>query len=218
MATVLMMLRSRGVPRTPGTVPRERACGKPLRGRGFTQLEFVVILTVIAVLLAVAVDRLWILQEEAEATAMAQVLGSLRSALGMTVASDLVHDDTADLNRLAGSNPMRVLAETPKNYLGVFDEADPARIAGGHWYFDRASRMLVYQVRNQNFFRGGLGPPARAGFVIRVTQARHAPDDATGAVLVAVAPYRWGARRTMSPFAGLAGLTNKLMDTLNWRQ
>ncbi len=175
----------------PGEAPRARL----RRERGFTLLELVVVITVIAVLLMVAIDHLWILQKEAEATAMEQVLGSLRSALGMKVASDLVNDDIADLRRLAGSNPMRVLAQTPRNYLGAFDGANPAGVSGGHWYFDRHSRMLIYRVRNQDYFSGGLGSPARAGFTIRVAQARHARGEAVGAVLVAVAPYHWGPLR-----------------------
>ncbi len=98
---------------------------------------------------------------------MEQVLGTLRSALGMKVANDLVNDDITDLRRLAGSNPMRELAQTPKNYLGAFDGVNPASIPGGHWYFDRHSRMLIYRVRNRDYFSGGLGMPPRAGFTIR---------------------------------------------------
>lgn len=172
--------------------PKEVPPARWRRERGFTLLELVVVITVIAVLLMVAIDRLWVLQKEAEATAMEQVLGSLRSALGMKVAEDLVNDDVADLRRLAGSNPMRELAQTPKNYLGAFDGVNPASIPGGHWYFDRHSRMLIYRVRNRDYFSGGLGSPPRAGFTIRVAQARHARGEAVGAVLVAVAPYHWG--------------------------
>ncbi|MHB8428630.1 MAG: prepilin-type N-terminal cleavage/methylation domain-containing protein, partial [Acidiferrobacterales bacterium] len=125
------------------------------REQGFTLLELVVVIAVIAVLLTVVIDRLWIVQKEAEATAMEQVLGTLRSALGMKVASDLVNDDIADLHRLAGSNPMQVLAQTPRNYLGAFNGVNPASIPGGHWYFDRHSRMLIYRVRNRDYFSGG---------------------------------------------------------------
>ncbi|MHB8347679.1 MAG: prepilin-type N-terminal cleavage/methylation domain-containing protein [Acidiferrobacterales bacterium] len=165
------------------------------REQGFTLLELVVVIAVIAVLLTVVIDRLWIVQKEAEATAMEQVLGTLRSALGMKVASDLVNDDIADLHRLAGSNPMQVLAQTPRNYLGAFNGVNPASIPGGHWYFDRHSRMLIYRVRNRDYFSGGLGSPARAGFTIRIAQARHVRGEPVGAMLVAVTPYRWGPRR-----------------------
>jgi len=163
----------------------------------------VVVIAVIAVLLTVAIGRLWGLQKEAEATAMEQVLGTLRSALGMKVANDLVNDDIADLRRLAGSNPMRELAQTPKNYLGAFDGVNPASIPGGHWYFDRHSRMLIYRVRNRDYFSGGLGSPARAGFMIRIAPARYAHGEAVGAVLVAVAPYRWGPRRAAERTQGM---------------
>ncbi len=182
-------------PRFAGsTSPSEVPLARSWRERGFTLLELVVVIAVIALLLTVAIGHLWVLQKEAEATAMEQVLGTLRSALGMKVASDLVNDDIADLRRLTGSNPMRELAQTPKNYLGVFDGVNPASIPGGHWYFDRHSRMLIYRVRNGDYFSGGLGSPARAGFTIRIAQAQHTHGEAVGAMLVAVAPYRWGPR------------------------
>ena len=191
-------------PRFAGsTSPSEGPLARSWRERGITLLELVVVIAVIALLLTVAIGHLWVLQKEAEATAMEQVLGTLRSALGMKVASDLVNDDIADLRRLAGSNPMRELAQTPKNYLGVFDGVNPASIPGGHWYFDRRSRMLIYRVRNRDYFSGGLGMPPRAGFTIRIAQAQHTHGQAVGAVLVAVAPYRWGPRRAAERRQGI---------------
>ncbi len=184
-------------------VPGEVSPARWRRGQGFTLLELVVVLTVIALLLTVAIDRLWVLQKDAEATAMEQVLGSLRSALGMKVAEDLVNDDVGGLRRLAGSNPMRVLAQRPKNYLGAFNGVNPARIPGGDWYFDRKSRMLVYRVRNRDYFSGGLGSPARAGFTIRIAQSRRAHAGAVGAMLVAVAPYHWGPRHAARRTQGI---------------
>ncbi len=187
-------LKTRHLRFAGGTSPSGGSLARSWRERGFALLELVVVIAVIALLLTVAIGRLWVLQKEAEATAMEQVLGTLRSALGMKVASDLVNDDIADLRRLAGSNPMRELAQTPKNYLGAFDGVNPASIPGGHWYFDRGSRMLIYRVRNRDYFSGGLGLPPRAGFMIRIAQARHTHGKAVGAELVAVAPYRWGPR------------------------
>ncbi|MHB8453794.1 MAG: prepilin-type N-terminal cleavage/methylation domain-containing protein [Acidiferrobacterales bacterium] len=177
-------------------MPREASAAGIKRQRGFSLFELVVVIAIIALLLAVAIDRLWALQADAEQVAMEQVLGSLRSALGMNVALCLVNDDSAGIAALAGSNPMDRLERTPKNYLGAVSGTDPAHIPGGTWYFDLRSKTLVYRVRNADRFRGGLGgEPARAAFTIQLVYGVRSPGEArrpiVGADLVAVAPYRW---------------------------
>ena len=160
------------------------------------------VISIIALLLMVAIDRLWPVQKAAEATAMEQVLGSLRSALGIKLAGYLVDDNVAGIRRLAGSNPMDLLSQRPKNYDGAVAVAGLTQMPAGTWYFDRRSGLLIYQVRNGDFFSGGLGRPPRAGFEIRLTYDKTVRRDAmarksheiTGAELVSVAPYHWGSR------------------------
>ena len=95
----------------------------PRKGRhaslGFSLIELVVVITVIAILITAAASRLWGLQVDAELVAMEQVLGNLRSALGINVATYLVAGDMAGMQSLEGSNPMDRLAEVPSNYLGT---------------------------------------------------------------------------------------------------
>lgn len=167
---------------------------------GISLLELVVVIVIIALLLVVAINRLWVVQEAAEAAAMEQVLGSLRSALGIKLARYLVDDDVAGIRNLAGSNPMDLLSQTPKNYDGEVNVAGTEHMPGGTWYFNRRTGMLIYQVRNLDYFSGGLGTPPGAGFAIRLTYdhlRRHAAvgrnsSQVTGAVLATVAPYHWG--------------------------
>lgn len=54
------------------------------------------------------------------------------------------------------------------NYVGEFEAIDPGAISPGHWYFDRQERMLVYRVRNDEFFRSTLPGPARIRFRLDV--------------------------------------------------
>ena len=163
-------------------------------GSGFSLLELVVVIGIISALLAIAITRLWPLQVEAERVAMEQVLGSLRSALGIKVADYFVRNDVAGVKTLIGTNPMDRLSEVPKNYLGALDGASPGSIQGGSWYFDVPDKVLVYQVRNRDYFQGGVGPPARARFTIRVVyeeRGRGGRNEIAGVTLDALEPYRW---------------------------
>lgn len=163
------------------------------RGSGFSLLELVVVLCLIAVLSVFALDRLWATQVEAEKVAMEQVLGTLRSALGIKVANYFVQNDLAGVRDLTDTNPMDRLSEVPANYLGALAGADPQRLAAGSWYFDVPGKALIYRVRNQDYFRGGLSKPARARFAIRVVYEERSKgrNEIAGAALVALEPYTW---------------------------
>lgn len=172
------------------------------RGGGFSLLELVVVVALIAVLWFVAIDRLLRLRIDAERVAMLQVLGGLRSALGLEVAERVVRRGLASLVELQGANPMALLAETPHNYLGELDAPDPASVPPGSWYYDRRGRVLVYRVRHPGAFEGGPaeGPP-RARFRVEVVWRDRDGDgrldpgvDGIGGVRLApVEPYRWRA-------------------------
>ena len=175
--------------RHPGVTKRHRYAG-------FTLVELTVALLVIAILAAVALHKLWSFQAEAERVALENTVGGLRSALGMNVASYIAKDDLRGAQVLAGSNPMDLLSESPKNYRGTVD-SEPA-VAGGEWYFDRKRGELAYRVRNADVFRGGSGPPAEARFAIRpVYEDRNrngrldTGDSFYGVRLEALTPYRW---------------------------
>lgn len=91
------------------------------------------------------------------------------------------------------------LSEVPKNYLGALSGANPDTIAGGSWYFDVSGRVLVYRVRNQDYFRGGFGKPAQARFKIQVVYEERghrglggaSENEIAGATLMALDPYAW---------------------------
>lgn len=76
------------------------------RIKGFSLFELVVVLTIIGVLIAIAIDKLPAWQEQAERAAMQNVVGSLNSALGIKLASYLLGNDLAGVRALQGSNPM----------------------------------------------------------------------------------------------------------------
>ena len=167
--------------------------------RGFTLLELVIAICIIALLIAIALDRLLGLRVEAERVAMEEVLGALRAGVALELVSLVVQGADRDLAELHESNPMDSLMQVPATYLGELEGADPAGVRSGHWYFDRADRLLVYRVRYGEHFETELAGPPRARFRVELTyrdrnQNGRFDSDADGLQGVrvrAAEPYRW---------------------------
>ena len=181
----------------PGDV-LEPACD-PIRPQaGLSLVELSIVLVLLAVLAAVALNRIWAIQADAERVSLEYFVGSLKSAVGIKVASLVARDDFPGILALVNSNPMDQLSELPRNYRGIQTGDAPLAVDGGEWYFDRAQHMLVYRVRNAELFRGGFGPPAEARFLLvplyedRNRNGRFDTGDAIQNVrLEAVRPYQW---------------------------
>jgi len=131
-----------------------------LKQRGFTLLELVVVIVVIAILATVALDRFWSLQVAAERAAVQQVAGNIRSALGMEVARFALENRVGELPQLDGSNPMSLLAQTPVGYLGAVSP-DSTNIEDGSWYFDPDKKTLNYHAIYTENFESSPELPAR---------------------------------------------------------
>lgn len=169
---------------------------KRQRNAGFSLVELAAALVIIAILAAVALHKLAPILADAERTALENTVGILRSALGINVASYLAKADLQGIQGLSGSNPMELLNEPPKNYLGVLDEN--SSVGDGVWYFDRKRSELVYRVQHTEVFRGSPGQPAEARFAVRsVYEDRNrngrydAGDLFFGVRLEAMTPYHW---------------------------
>jgi prepilin-type N-terminal cleavage/methylation domain-containing protein len=168
--------------------------------RGFSLLELLIVIVIVAVLFAVAVDRMLRLRLEAERVMVEGMLTNLRSALYIEFAGAAVRGRPGAAAAAAtGSNPMRLLAERPGTYAGEYAAADPEAVAAGSWYFDTAARQLVYIVRFPEQFETSLAGRPRARWRVepdfddldgdgRFDAARDAPR---GLRLVPVEPYRW---------------------------
>lgn len=186
------------------TLPRNGLIGcwfRPpaFRARGFTLLELVIVIVIVALLASLALARLLTLQADAERVAMQTTLRIVNSALGMTVAKALVEQDFERIHALERSNPMERLAKLPENYLGALAEPNPAALPDAHWYYDTDAGELVYLVRHVERFSGGLHRPARARFAVRLVYAdrngngsfEDGTDRIEGVRLAAVEPYQW---------------------------
>jgi general secretion pathway protein G len=181
---------------------RDRLGGGALRKKpasGFSLLEITVVVILVAIFYAVALERLIGIQADAERVAMENLAGIMRSALGIKVAEHIVKQDMAGLAALVGSNPVDRLTQPPGNYLGSLHAANPAILEDGNWYFDEDARSLVYLVRHGSRFEGGLSNPARARFSVELVytdknrNGRYdtGVDAIEGVKLSALEPYRW---------------------------
>ncbi len=166
---------------------------------GFTLLELTVVVVVISVLFLFAYQRYLDLLVDVEKSSVEQTLGILRSAIGMKVAQVIVNGKIAELKNYEGSNPVKLLAEMPKNYRGERANPDSFEGQGGLWYFNTTTGMLVYQVKNtQAFFNAGEGRP-RMRFQVQLVfednnhngRFDHKIDDPAGLRLRPLDRYSW---------------------------
>ena len=112
---------------------------------GFTMLELVVVIAIIGILLAFAAHRLLPYIDEAERISVLRLEGQLRSSLMMEAAGRIVRGQSASIADLEGSNPIVLLLEPPKNYLGELTADRAAGARAGHWYFEPQSQRLIYR-------------------------------------------------------------------------
>lgn len=166
------------------------------REAGFTLLELVVVICIVAFGATALLDRLWRYQEMAEKAGMEYTMTIVRTALTLETAHALVRGGGKDLDRMAQANPMSWLSTQPPTYLGEFDGPAPAEASG--WYYDRTARQLVYKPRRSD----NLEPMADGSKAIRL-RVQRAPSGRSGGArddpsqwtptLILVEPYRWFA-------------------------
>ncbi len=120
--------------------------------RGFTLIELIIVITIVVILAAVLLERVWFYQEQAEKTAMVEVVGAIQSALVMQHGRLLTRGMESEVTVLAADNPMRWLSKQPRNYSGEFYDPTPRSVAPGNWVFDLRSRELIYVLDRADHF------------------------------------------------------------------
>lgn len=110
------------------------------RQRGFSLMELAVVAVVLSVLLGVLLERLTFYQEAAERARFEATLQAYKTALQIRIAELMLQRREGEARTLEVENPTLWLSEKPTDYGGGY----PEQPEPGVWYFDEASRELVY--------------------------------------------------------------------------
>jgi len=167
--------------------------------RGFSLLELIIVISIVAVLAGSLLARIPYYQEQAEKSAMEQIAGATQSALVMRMSSLMVHGaaNEKELSALAVSNPINWLQEKPKNYAGEFFDPNSKTVSPGHWLFDLKSHDLIYVLDRSEYFTPGIDGQKWVRFHVKFeyeTPPGAAPDSKKKLASSLFAPtqsYRW---------------------------
>lgn len=178
--------------RGPRTIPL-RSTTPPVALAWLRRLENVVVVTLVAILIAIAIDRIERLRVGAEALAVERVTAAIRVGLGQALMrAALRPGPPVPPSTLLERNPLSFLTLPPAHDAGSFTRL-PHRLRPGWWYYDRRDHLLVYVVRARHHFVTTLPPPPRIEWRL-VPVYDGEPHDRThlvGIRLQSVAAYRW---------------------------
>jgi general secretion pathway protein G len=178
----------------PGSGSRERRRSSP----GFTLIELIIVVCIVALCALLLLERLRFYQEAAEKAVMEYNVGAVKSALQLRVAALLVRGEERKIESLAGVNPMDWLAEPPPGYRGEFRAPQPA-VPRGSWYFDATRKELVYVPNLDAHLERLADGSKRLRFRIRLdfepTESDSESKHITAVRIEAVTPYTWFYRQ-----------------------
>lgn len=146
-------------------------------GRGFSLLELVVVIGVVAVLVAIAAERMLRYVELAEKVTMETTVSTLKSALALRFAAAYLGGQQGEIARLPLENPFDWLAERPGTYVGELYDPRLKDLPRGVWYFDRSRRQTVYVPARTRYLVADPSGDPRIFFLTRVNFGPSSVDD-----------------------------------------
>jgi len=106
------------------------------------RFDFAVTLCVIGMLATWLLHYLNQAQAEVEKIILNTELNNLRLGMAETWIHKSVTNQPVNIEALKGSNPMRLIAEWPGNYMGELAQAP--KTSKAIWYFDTRKKQLIY--------------------------------------------------------------------------
>jgi hypothetical protein len=106
------------------------------------RFDFAVTLCVIGILATWLLHYLNQAQADVEKVILNTELKNLRLGLAETWIHKSITNQPINIEALKGSNPMQLIAERPRNYMGELAQAP--RASKAIWYFDTKKKQLIY--------------------------------------------------------------------------
>jgi general secretion pathway protein G len=160
------------------------------RSRGFSLLELFLVIAVIGLLAAVAIERFLYYQERAEKITMESTLVMVRMGLQLRLADLIIANRQNKAEELTRENPMRWLEPRPANYAG--DYVSPPK--QGEWYYAADAHALVYAPSSNTNLEMEQGGAKELRFRVVIqyeTSAVTRGPVPIGVSLEAVSKYKW---------------------------
>ncbi|MEX2470103.1 MAG: hypothetical protein WD396_10135 [Pseudohongiellaceae bacterium] len=152
------------------------------RMKGFSLFELVVFIISVAIIYAYAANRFSDFPGQAERANFLAVTTQLNSAISLELNFGVGLGRISSPEILEGANPMDLMLEPPRNYLGAFANVDVANLERRSWYFDRSQEELVYLVNDDRgvylLRDGGRVPTNEIRFAMQAKYRQY--DRATG--------------------------------------
>ena len=191
-------IKDRGSRIEGGGCDVHRVEGLTRSSKGFTLVELLVVVSLVAIFASMLFSRVWLYQEMAEKAAMQQVTGALQTGLILQYGHRMASNQASGMKNISTENPMDWLARKPGNYAGEFDAIKPGTIEPGNWAFDLSTHELIYVPDHVEYF-----VPARDG--VKWIRFRTRLDyeagyggkgvkELTGVIFAPVEPYQWSIR------------------------
>jgi general secretion pathway protein G len=176
--------------------PRRRGTNITVRRRraGFSLLELIVSIALIAVFTGLLLDRMLYYEEAAEKAVVEWQATTLKVALQVHIGDLIARNQKLDYAAIARENPMRWVDHPLVGYRGEFGGDASAELPKGSWYYDRSAAELVYVVKLDRNFRPAADGPTRVRWHVKLVRPEGAAGkDSTviGLQFVPVVPYRW---------------------------
>ena len=163
----------------------------PVKQQGFSLLELVVVVCIIAVLMAVAYQRFERMSEEAERASFYGDLSAFQALINRQIIKWYISSTAIEKRALEQRNPVEWLERPPHNYGGEISASQLDGMVGARWYYLKDKNWLAYKVQRT------LGLQNKGGDVLafRLKVSLKEKSMTTGVVqaasLEAVTDFNW---------------------------